>query len=222
MCFSASVSLGAATLLVPAGVYSLRLMRNKRQPYWMIALVPLMFGIQQAVEGGVWLAIDNDSRRTVHALALMFLLFSHFLWLLWIPFSSASLEIDTKRQKAFTALALLGGLGGISIYFPLLFFPDWLVIDVVKHSIVYTVNMPHDIYLPTGVDRALYGAVVLLPLLLSSHHHLRVFGVLVTLSMLLSAVVFNYAFVSVWCFFAALLSLYIIRMMRHVNAEAAE
>jgi len=217
MCFSASVSFGAAALLVPAGAYSLWLAKDTARPFWMIAIVPLMFGIQQGIEGGVWLAIGSSSSLETHTRALMFLLFSHYLWLLWIPFSSSRLENDSRRKKAFTALALLGGLGGSSIYLPLLLFPGWLTVEAAQHSIVYTVNMPHDIYLPTGVDRALYGAIVLLPLLLSSHRHLQVFGVLVTLSMLLSAEVFNYAFVSVWCFFAALLSIYIITMMRHCS-----
>jgi hypothetical protein len=51
-----------------------------------------------------------------------------------------------------------------------------------------------------------YALIVLVPLLFSTLRELRLFGVLVALSIVVASLAYGYAFVSVWCFFAALLS----------------
>lgn len=213
MCFSASVSYTAAALLVPAGVYGIRQSARTHEPYWMIALIPLLFGIQQGLEGGIWQSLSGDSDSRRHWLALGFLFFSHFFWLWWVPLSSSRVESDPVRRRMFLFMAVIGILGGSVLYIPLLINPEWLAVSVKQHSIVYTVKMLHDAYLPSGLDRSLYALIVLVPLIYSSHQHLRLFGGLVAMSLLFSVMIYEYAFVSVWCFFAAILSVSILRMM---------
>jgi hypothetical protein len=65
----------------------------------------------------------------------------------------------------------------------------------------------------------LYSGIVLVPLLFSSYRQLRIFGGLVGLSMVLAMAVYDYAFISVWCFFAAVLSLYLVLLIRRLVAE---
>ncbi|MDH4216484.1 MAG: hypothetical protein OEV23_06265, partial [Gallionella sp.] len=60
---------------------------------------------------------------------------------------------------------------------------------------------------------------ILVPLLFSSHRQIKIFGGLVLLSAVLASKAYSTVFVSVWCFFAAVLSLYIVYMIRHVAAE---
>lgn len=92
----------------------------------------------------------------------------------------------------------------------MLFNPEWLTVSVQEHSIIYEIETGYrstvSIPLPAS---ALYALTILLPLLLSSYRHLRVFGVLAAVSMGLTSVFYDYALISVWCFFAALLSLYL-------------
>jgi hypothetical protein len=66
----------------------------------------------------------------------------------------------------------------------------------------------------------IYGLVILVPMLFSSHRMIRIFGVLIVVSMALSSAAYNAAFVSVWCFLAAILSLYLVYMIRHLVAES--
>lgn len=213
MCFSATVSFGAATFLLPAGVYCLYKTRQAERRFSMLAALPLLFGIQQIIEGIEWRLFDSGNTEAVHLPALGFLFFSHFLWLFWVPFASYRIEYR-RRQRFFLLLSILGALTGAWLYLPLLFNPEWVSVEVVKHSIVYHVKMLHDVILPMGLDRALYALVILLPLIYSSHAPVRHFGMLVALSLLLSLNIYSYAFVSVWCFFAALLSLYLIYLFR--------
>jgi len=222
MCFSATVSYGAAAILIPTGLYSLRQSLRVREPYWMFAVLPLLFGVQQGLEGGVWQNINGDSVDAVYGFALGFLFFSHFFWLLWVPLSSSRIEPEYFRRRLFSLLAVLGGLSGAALFIPLLINLDWVDVSVQQHSIVYTVTMLHDDYLPAGLDRALYALVVLIPLLASSHRHVRVFGTLVAVSLLFAIMIYEYAFVSVWCFFAAALSLYLLRMFKVLQAETME
>ena len=81
MCFSASVSYSAAVVLVTTGVYAIHQARRLHPPYWMWALVPILFGLQQAFEGGVWQELDAGDAGAAVPFALGFHFFSHFLWL---------------------------------------------------------------------------------------------------------------------------------------------
>jgi len=220
MCFSATASYSAAALLVTAGLYCLKQTVRGGAAYWMIALIPLFFGIQQAIEGRLWQLVGVGEAESVRRLALGFLFFSHFLWLLWIPLASYRLETEACRKGAFLAVTVIGALAGAAIYLPLHSIADWMSVEVRHHSIVYTVLMAHQDYLPDGLDRAIYAWIVLAPLLFSSHRHLRNLGKLFAVSLLLSVAIYDYAFISVWCFFAAVSSLYIIAMFKRLPLSA--
>ena len=103
----------------------------------------------------------------------------------------------------------LGAVHGAMIYVPLWFHPDWLVVELVKHSIAYRLTFFYDDVIPVDILRGLYALTVLLPLLLSSDRTIRLFGVFVVIYAVISALFFSYAFISVWCYFAAVLSLVI-------------
>ena len=50
----------------------------------------------------------------------------------------------------------------------------------------------------------------LMPLILSENRKLRGFGWLILGALFLAKLIFYYAFISVWCFFAAIISTYVI------------
>jgi hypothetical protein len=59
MCFSATASFGAAVTLIPASIVCLKLANELEESYWAFAMLLLMFGLQQRLEGGVWAALLN-------------------------------------------------------------------------------------------------------------------------------------------------------------------
>ena len=226
MCFSATASFAAAAVLIPAGIYSIKKSSELSQPYWALAMLPLLFGLQQLLEGGVWLSVRAGEAGYARALALGFLLFSHVFWLAWVPYSSYLTELSPRLRRAFLLITFFGVLFGVSMYVPLLFNEDWLTVSIVKHSIDYQLEFIFDPFVSQRLVTAVYATVILVPLMLSSDSYHRMLGVLILLSSLVTGVFFSWVFVSVWCYFAALISIYIFYMVyrnvtaRHVHRHA--
>jgi hypothetical protein len=222
MCFSASVSYGAAAVLVTTGLYAAHHASRLRQPYWVIGFAPIFFGIQQAFEGRVWQMVEAGGSGSALPFALGFLFFSHFLWLWWIPLSSYVIEQESNRRRVFLGTTLFGLLAGTLVYFTLLFNSDLVSVVIDEHHIIYDVSSPYRGPISIGIPpSALYAVIILVPLLFSSHRHIRIFGGLVVFSVVLASEAYGYAFVSVWCFFAAVLSLYLVYMIHQQTRGVA-
>jgi hypothetical protein len=225
MCISATVSYSAAAVLVGTGLYAVQQARRLHPPYRMWALVPVFFGLQQAFEGRVWQELDAGDASAAVPFALGFHFFSHFLWLWWLPLCSYLVEpgqtskIEKLRKRVIGGCAIFGAFAGALVYSVMLFHPEWMTVAVREHSITYDFSVPFrsSIHIPI-TPAALYALTILVPLFISSHRLIRIFGVLTALSMVLASEAYRYAYVSVWCFFAAVLSLYLVYMIRHLVA----
>jgi hypothetical protein len=223
MCFSATVSYGSAAVLAGTGAYAVQQARRLDTRYLMWALAPVLFGLQQAFEGRVWQQLAAGDAGAAVPYALGFLFFSHFLWLWWMPLASYLVEpgqgvrFAKIRKRVFAGCAIFGACAGGLVYAVMLFHPGSMSVAVREHSISYDFSSPWHVHLPI-TPAALYALTVLVPLLFSSHRLIRIFALLVALSSLLASQVYGYAYVSVWCLFAALLSLYLVWMIRHLAA----
>jgi len=213
MCFSASASFTASLVLIPAGMYCINKATCLKKPYWAFALLPLVFGIQQIFEGALWLEIGAGGGGGPGLAALGFLFFSHLFWLFWIPFACFLVEESARRKKLFFSLAVTGAVLGLSMYLPLWLHENWLTVELTNLSIDYKTVLLYDGYVPRIVLRVIYALIVIIPLLLASDRQVRLFGVIITISVAISSVFYSYAFISVWCYFAALLSVYMLAMI---------
>jgi hypothetical protein len=99
------------------------------------------------------------------------------------------------------------------MYVPLLINEDWLIVKISDYSIKYKLTLFHEETLPLKIRNLIYGIVVLVPLLSSSDRYIRVFGAMIVFSLVITSLLFDHVFVSVWCFFAAVLSFYILIMI---------
>ena len=208
MCFSAEVSFVTAAVLIPVGLACLKQSIDINKSYVAFALLPFLFGVQQLLEGIVWLTVA-DGGFWLWSSVFIFLFFSHFLWLFWIPFSSFLTESNKLRRKLFFVMAIGGLLFGGSLYVPLLLQPDWVAVSIQKYSVYYDVRLVYDEIMPRQILTIIYALFILIPLLLSSDRYHKVLGMLVTISGLLTWAFFGLVFISVWCFFAAIISSYI-------------
>jgi hypothetical protein len=215
MCFSATASFTVSVALVPVGFYCLKSAASLKTPYWLFALIPLFFAIQQFFEGMVWQAIQSGDDTHVRLLALGFTFFSHLFWMIWIPLSCYAVESSVLKRKFYLFLLVLGSLHGLLMYVPLWLHPDWLTAVIAGHSIQYRATLLQDDYIPLIGMQMLYVLLVLVPLLTASDRYIRLFGVLMVVSLAITSLYFNYALISVWCFFAAILSFYILLMLIH-------
>lgn len=210
MCFSATASFTASAILIPMGFLAVLRAKKYNSSYLFLAMIPFIFGIQQAFEGGVWLSITAGKPALAHYLSLGYKFFAYFLWPGYFSLSLFFTETNKIRKKLLMVASILGFLLGAIIYFPILL--DWVEtgLTVEKYSLCYSMNLPeHQKY----VYSLVYVGILLFSILVSSVPKLKIFAGMVLSSFIISAIWFEYGFVSVWCFFAALLSFYLIMII---------
>ncbi len=213
MCVSAEASFSLTGVLVPVGLYCVKQAIERDRLAIPVAAIPLLFGIQQFCEGLVWVGIGRGELELARSAALAYLFFALAFWL---PFCALLLETRRNIRLTLAILALLGLLGGAILFVPVVLTPDALRPSVVQHSIHYDyADSPALNLAPQVVWHMFYVAVVALPMILLKDRRLMGFSTLLVVSAVTSHIYFFYAFASIWCFFAALLSLYLGHLFRH-------
>ena len=202
MCFSATGSFAGAAVLAVIGSTSLA--RNASTPLRMFAAIPLLFAVQQAAEGIVWLTMDRPDEALLQRLAVnTFLGFALLVWPLWLPLSLRRVEHHAARRQALLGLCCAGAM--VSIYGSVLLLRWHPIAQVAGHSIRYLYS-PGSGDLNPGFYLAAYAIPTVLPFFVSSASLARTTGFALILSLAAAIIVERDALTSVWCFFAAILS----------------
>lgn len=204
MCFSATASFTAAAVLFAVGVASYREARSSS--YALLASIPLLFAVQQGFEGVVWLAVDGVLPVWAGSIgAYGFLAFAISAWPAVFPRAarrirgSAVTKVCSWLGAAWAALSALvlvlvdisyTGVGG-HISYDIISVPGWI-------GVVLT---------------AVYAGIGIAPLL-RGPRSLQVVGGAFLVSGVASYVAMTQWFTSVWCFFAAMLSVAIYAVVR--------
>jgi hypothetical protein len=200
MCFSASASFIAGASLSAVGVATLK--QTKARTELPLAMIPLLFGVQQLTEGVIWLTFHRDAPLLKQTMTYLYSGFSHVLWPMYVPFAMGVLEAVRWRKKVIFAFEAAGGAVGLYLLYFIVTRP--VVAEVIGRHIVYA--SPHFYLIPVMV---LYLAATCVSCFFSSHGYVKLFGVLALLSFIAAYLVHVMALVSIWCFFAAILSLLI-------------
>ncbi len=195
MCFSATASFAAAAGLGAMGVATLREAKTRSQK--PLAAMPLLFGIQQAVEGIVWL---SPGVPWLHgAAAFTYVLFSHVLWPSYVPFAVGALEPPGRRKTVLKGFLVCGV--ALSLWLAAYIVRGPVTASSATGCIVYRMVLP-----PIPYGLAAYVFVTCLPCLISSHKFVRVLGIAMIGALAIALYAYLEAFYAVWCFFAAILS----------------
>lgn len=235
MCFSPIASAALATLLTVIGTITLR--TKKVSSSRMFAAIPLIFALQQWTEFGVWITINNQNYTYLHTkLVSLFLFFALVLWPTWMPLTCQKLmpyypynpfmlflaftiwpswmppgivdyPYERLRARWITGLCVLGALFSIGALIYLIFVPS--SITILDGNLVYNLTIN-----PTGAAlfkepffTILYGFITVTPFFLIPDYRHRILGGLLLATLILTNTFFNASLISVWCFFAALLSI---------------
>ena len=99
---------------------------------------------------------------------------------------------------------------GLSLFLPLFFLADWLSVEKTGHSLEYNTVLIYDGFVDRGVLRGIYALIIVAALFLSPSRQILTFGGLIATALLVALLFFAHAFISIWCFFAAVLSAYIV------------
>jgi hypothetical protein len=224
MCFSAEASFAAGAALLPAGLYCVRSALRKDRRFLALASIPILFGVQQSCEGLVWVGLERGDLPLTKGAALLFLFFALFFWPFWVPFSVAFVDPRKPVRQMLSVLALLGLAFGWTLYAPAVIDSERLLrVRVMHHSIRYDVfTLPAFDRVPAEAWQLAYLAAICCPFLVSLNRQFRLFALTLAASGVISHLVFRYAFESVWCFFAAALSLQLSYAFRELRAPGEE
>ena len=215
MCFSAQASFVVATTLVTVGVLSL--LKARTFGLRLLALSPLLLGIQQALEGLVWLRISaSDMVSMWFKMGVYgFEFFAVAWWPFWIPSVLYVIERRTQNKQILGAFACIGFcmyLGGL-----LALWKSPAAVQEVDHHLRYPflTNPAHALFpflADWYMDMVRYTALTIYTMLtigscfVSTTPGVRIIGILFTIGYIVAMFGYQLAFASTWCFFAAIAS----------------
>ena len=213
MCFSAEVSFGASAVLVTTG--ALIIAENKRKDQRLFAMIPILFGIQQFFEGWVWVALQGPGYETMGEISKYgFLIFAQLVWPVWIPLSALKLERNVKRKKLITYSLAVGTALALLLAYRLVAYDVSAFIQ--EQHIFYKVGHFKSTNWWSGI---FYLLPALFPFIFSYYKRINILGYLMLLMFVVSKVFYLRYMISTWCFFAAVLSIYIFYIVKKQNVE---
>jgi len=214
MCFSTAASFGAGILLSGAAMVAARKVEKPSQRAF--AAIPGIFAIQQFTEGFVWLSLTNESLSGyAQSSSLGFLFFAEVLWPMWIPFAMVLLEKDQARRKILFGLLGMGLALSVYTLYILIAYP--CSAQIVEHHVQYSMGFTGKILLAQVIA---YGIVTVGPAFVSTVPKMWILGVLVVLSFMVTKVLFPDYIISVWCFFAAIISVIVVYVLEHQRGKS--
>ena len=197
MRFSTTASFSAGAVLLGIGALTLQAARRPcERPF---AAIPLLFAIQQLIEGLIWLTFSADAPLLNAVMTHAYSFFSHVLWPIYLPVAVLMIEPPGGRRRTLTVIVFAGSAVGIYLLYVLVAFP--VVSRPTGQHVEY--DSPHFF---AAVVMTLYLVSTTVSPLLSTLRAVKVFGALALLSFGAADYFYAMWFISVWCFFAALLS----------------
>jgi len=200
MCFSPEASFAGGIIISSIGVGTYKKIHKPSQ--LLFATIPIFFGIQQIVEGSLWLTIPNPEYLNIQRIGTyVFLVLADVLWPMMIPLSVLFMEEDKRKKRIIWILLGMGIL--LSLYYAscLLFLN--VTPEIQGYHIFYKTDFPKSLSMIAFI---VYLIVTIIPLFISSIKRTHLMGILMFLSCLVTAIFFTQYLTSVWCFFAALIS----------------
>jgi hypothetical protein len=202
-----------------AGVGAVALGRNRSNAHTMVAAIPLLFVAQQTAEGVVWLTTADSTHTEVHRLAVfVFLACALVVWPVWLPFSLQRVERIPERRRILRVLVCIGVIVATSA--AVLLARQQPVAVIVGHSIRYDRAGIDGNRLLDGFLLLVYVLPTVLPFFTSTMRLARTIGGALIVSLIVTVLVERDVLTSVWCFFAALLSVLVVISIEREQTRA--
>jgi hypothetical protein len=211
LCFSATADFVASAALGVVGVATLREVKHPREI--MFAALPCLFALHQFTEGFVWLGLDGTLSPAVTGYAgAAYILYAHGLLPFLMPISVLLLEPTRRKRRQMFSFTVLGGALTLYMLWGLIAAP--LQISVMQHSIVY-----QNPFTVTTLVAVLYVIATCGSLFFSGFRDLIVLAWANLIGLLVVMAVKRYAFTSIWCAYAAVISVIIYFFFRRSRIE---
>ncbi len=179
------------------------------------ASTPLLFSFHQFAEGFLWLSLTNPDFESWYKFGLYgYSLVSQPIWPIWVPWIFWSMETSPSRKKFLFYLLILGLATSIYMFYCLLTYDISAVVE--SHHIRYYRDFPHlEILKPFN-----FVLIAVTPFL-STLRYTKLVASAMMGSLAVSYLFFTNYLISVWCFFAAILSLLVILVVLSNKSQKA-
>lgn len=218
MCFSVEADVVAGAVLLPMAVVSLREVRQARElPF---ASLPLLFALHQLAEAVIWATYDVHAVSEPRGQVAVWVYVGFALVVLptLFPLSVLLLEPQGDRLRVVPFAALGAAL---SLVYAVEAFSAPVTVVVHPHALEYATGLSHGGFLAVA-----YVVAVIGPAVLSGYRSVVAFGWVNLAGLVVVAVVYQDAFASLWCVYAALTStlvmVHMIRRRRLPDADRLE
>ena len=213
MCFSASADFTSSAVLGVAGIATLREVKDRRE--LLLAAIPCLFALHEFIEGFVWLGLDGTlSAQVAHNAGAAFVLYAQGILPFLLPLAVFLIEPTMRQRRRMMGFVILGGLLYLYLAWGLIAYP--LTISDQSHSVVYV-----NVITNTTLVAVLYVIATCGSLFFSGFRPLVMLGWFNLTGLLVVMVVKRYAFTSVWCAYAAVVSVVIYFFFRRTRATGA-
>lgn len=207
MCFSASASFGASAVLAITGIATI--IKAKTIPHHLFACIPLIFAVQQFSEGMLWMALKHTGYEWGQSyFTYIFLFFALMVWPVWVPLTIRMLENNIRRKKIMMYMLYTGIVVCAIAGYVLLSNPVQAVAD--NNHIHYSFNIDMDTRYTQAIFSLLYFTATLIVPFISTVKRMKWFGYVLLASYVFVIIFYNGFVISVWCYFAAVLSIVIL------------
>lgn len=208
MCFSPEASFTAGVLIFSIGIATVKSVQKPNQ--LVFAIIPMFFGIQQITEGFLWLSLQNPDFPNIQKLtSTIFLILAEVLWPMVIPLSVLLMEEHNNKKRILRVFLVMGIV--LSSYYAYCLLNFTVNPQIVNYHIQYNNDFPVAF---RNLAFTFYLISTIAPLFISSIKRMHYLGGLMFFSCFISALFFRQYLTSVWCFFAAFISVVIFWILK--------
>jgi len=209
MCFSASADFTGSVVLGAVGAATLHQVKDRRE--LLLAAMPGLFALHEFTEGFVWLGLNGTlSQQVAHNAGAIFVLYAQGILPFLLPLSVFLIEPTKRQRRRMLGFVILGGLLALYLLWGLIAYP--LQISDQSHCVVYVNAITN-----TTLVAVLYVVATCGSLFFSGFGPLVELGWYNLAGLLVVMIVKRYAFTSVWCAYAAVVSVVIYFFFRRTR-----
>jgi hypothetical protein len=209
MCFSATADFTGSVVLGAIGVATLREVKDRRE--LLIAAMPCLFALHEFIEGFVWLGLEGIlSPQVAHNAGAAYVLYAQGLLPFLLPFAVFLIEPTKRQRRRMLGFVILGGVLALYLLWGLIAYP--VQISMQANSILYV-----NVITTTTLVAVLYVIATCGSLFFSGFRALVMLGWYNLVGLLVVMLVKRYAFTSVWCAYAAVVSVVIYFFFRRTR-----
>jgi hypothetical protein len=211
VCFSAGANFVSSAILGAIGVATLAEVKHRRE--LLFAAMPCLFALHQFTEGFVWLAFDHRLPLIVaHDAGAAFVLYAQGLLPFLVPLGVLLIEPTRARRRRMLGFSILGVVLAVYLLWGLIAYP--LQVSAGADGIVYLNHIT-----TTTLVAMLYVTATCGALFFSGFRPLVLLGWVNFVGLLVVMLVRRYEFTSLWCFYAAVVSVIIYFFFRQSRLD---